>query len=252
VSFSVCLFLCVSLCLYASLCVFLCLPVFSLSLSVCQLSLCHSLSDFRVPLFVCLLSLCLCLSYCFLFVSLSFSVYLCLCMSHSVCLCCFLCMSLSLCLSDCFFFVTIYLISECLCLSAFFCLSLFLRLSVCVCLYLSLLLSLCLSVFVCFLCVFLSVCLLFLCHYPGNTKGGKYQCTIDLLLHWFGLICFAKNVSCHTADSKPVKQEVNGTVILSPLVFPALSICFVSALNADLSSVAYHDELPCPIKRPTI
>jgi hypothetical protein len=27
-------------------------------------------------------------------------------------------------------------------------------------------------------------------------------------------------VSCHTADSKPVKQEVNGTVILPPLVFP--------------------------------
>ncbi len=29
-----------------------------------------------------------------------------------------------------------------------------------------------------------------------------------------------KNVSCHTADSKPVKKEVNGTVILPPLVFP--------------------------------
>ncbi len=30
-------------------------------------------------------------------------------------------------------------------------------------------------------------------------------------------------VSCHTANSKPVKPEVNGTVILPPLVFPALS-----------------------------
>jgi hypothetical protein len=29
-----------------------------------------------------------------------------------------------------------------------------------------------------------------------------------------------KIVSCHTADSKPVKQEINGTVILPPLVFP--------------------------------
>jgi hypothetical protein len=37
----------------------------------------------------------------------------------------------------------------------------------------------------------------------GNTKGGT------------------KLVSGHTADSKPVKQEVNGTVILPPLVFPA-------------------------------
>jgi hypothetical protein len=29
-----------------------------------------------------------------------------------------------------------------------------------------------------------------------------------------------KIVSCHTANSKPVKQEVNGTVILPLLVFP--------------------------------
>jgi len=29
-----------------------------------------------------------------------------------------------------------------------------------------------------------------------------------------------KIVCCHTADSKPVKQEVNGTVILHRLVFP--------------------------------
>ncbi len=28
-----------------------------------------------------------------------------------------------------------------------------------------------------------------------------------------------KIVSCHTADSEPVKQEVNGTVILPPLEF---------------------------------
>jgi hypothetical protein len=32
-----------------------------------------------------------------------------------------------------------------------------------------------------------------------------------------------KNVSSHTADSKPVKQEVNGTVILPPLVFLVLA-----------------------------
>jgi hypothetical protein len=29
-----------------------------------------------------------------------------------------------------------------------------------------------------------------------------------------------KLVGCHTADSKPVKQEVKSTVILPPLVFP--------------------------------
>jgi hypothetical protein len=31
----------------------------------------------------------------------------------------------------------------------------------------------------------------------------------------------AKIVNSHTADSKPIKQEINGTVILPPLVFPA-------------------------------
>jgi len=33
-----------------------------------------------------------------------------------------------------------------------------------------------------------------------------------------------KIVSCPTANSKPVKQEVNVTVILPPLVFPDLSV----------------------------
>jgi hypothetical protein len=33
-----------------------------------------------------------------------------------------------------------------------------------------------------------------------------------------------KIVSCHTADSKPVKQEVKGTVILPPLVLSSLTL----------------------------
>jgi hypothetical protein len=51
-----------------------------------------------------------------------------------------------------------------------------------------------------------------------------------------------KIVSCHTADSKPVKQEVNCTVILPPLVFHAKgftydrNICIL--LNADKANVA--------------
>ncbi len=55
---------------------------------------------------------------------------------------------------------------------------------------------------------------------------GKYHCTVDLLFDRFGLVCFAnKNiVSSHTADFKLVKQEVDGTVILPPLVFPAETV----------------------------
>jgi hypothetical protein len=54
-----------------------------------------------------------------------------------------------------------------------------------------------------------------------------------------------KIVSCHTADSKPVKQEVNGRVILPPLVFPGYAlgmllfcIHFGSAHGAFLFSLA--------------
>jgi hypothetical protein len=36
-----------------------------------------------------------------------------------------------------------------------------------------------------------------------------------------------KIVSCHTADSKPDKQEVIGTVILPPLIFPDQSIIII-------------------------
>ncbi len=58
---------------------------------------------------------------------------------------------------------------------------------------------------------------------PGNTKGGII--TVLLIscltgLDWSVLQIKTKTVSCHTADSKPVRQGVNGTVILLPLVFP--------------------------------
>jgi len=60
----------------------------------------------------------------------------------------------------------------------------------------------------------------------GNTKGGKYHCTIDLLFDWFGLVCFANNnkiVSCQTADYKTVKQEGNDSDT-SPFSIPCPTI----------------------------
>ncbi len=58
---------------------------------------------------------------------------------------------------------------------------------------------------------------------PGNTKGGSIAVPLTSCLTGldkFVLQIKISIVSCHTADSKPVKQEVNGTVILPPLVFP--------------------------------
>jgi hypothetical protein len=56
----------------------------------------------------------------------------------------------------------------------------------------------------------------------GTLKGerGEHNCTVGLLFDLFGLVCFVNKNRCNTADSKPVKQEANSTVILPPLVFP--------------------------------
>ncbi len=63
--------------------------------------------------------------------------------------------------------------------------------------------------------------------YPGNTKGGSITVPLTSCLTGLDksiLQIKTKVVSCHTADSKPVKQEVISTVILLPLVFPGLSL----------------------------
>ncbi len=67
----------------------------------------------------------------------------------------------------------------------------------------------------------------------GNTKGGSITVLLTSSLtgsDYPVLQIKTKIVSCHTADSKPVKQEVNSTVILPPLVFPAPMI----KINYDL------------------
>ncbi len=56
----------------------------------------------------------------------------------------------------------------------------------------------------------------------GNTKGGSIALPLTSCLTGLDksvLQITTKIVSGHTADSKPVKQEVNCTVILPSLVF---------------------------------
>jgi hypothetical protein len=58
---------------------------------------------------------------------------------------------------------------------------------------------------------------------PGNTKGGSITVPLTSCLTGLDLSVLqikTKIVSSHTVDFKPVKQEVNGKVILPPLVFP--------------------------------
>jgi hypothetical protein len=57
----------------------------------------------------------------------------------------------------------------------------------------------------------------------GNTKGRSIIVSLKPCLTGLDLSVLqikTKIVSCHTANSKPVKQEVRGTVILPPLSIP--------------------------------
>ncbi len=67
--------------------------------------------------------------------------------------------------------------------------------------------------------------------WPGNTKGGSITVPLTsclTVLDWPVFQIKTKTVSVHTADSKPVKQEVNGIVILPPLVFPAMTQAIIN------------------------
>jgi hypothetical protein len=71
----------------------------------------------------------------------------------------------------------------------------------------------------------------------GNTEGGSITVPLTSCLTCFYqsvLQIKTKIVSCHTADSKPVKQAVNGTVILPPLVFPEASIFWLKRFSFNM------------------
>ncbi len=64
---------------------------------------------------------------------------------------------------------------------------------------------------------------------PGNTKGGSITVQLTSCLTSLDLSVLQINtkiVSTHTADSKRVNLEVNGTVILPPLVFPDTTLTY--------------------------
>ncbi len=64
---------------------------------------------------------------------------------------------------------------------------------------------------------------------PVNTKGGSIAVPLTSCLTGLDLSVLqikTNIVSSHTANSKPVIQEVNGTVILPPLVFPVPTDAF--------------------------
>ncbi len=69
--------------------------------------------------------------------------------------------------------------------------------------------------------------------WTGNIKGGNITVSLTSCLTGLDqsvLQIKTKIVSCHTANSKPIQQEVNGTVILPLLVFLLWIICNIFSL----------------------
>ncbi len=65
---------------------------------------------------------------------------------------------------------------------------------------------------------------------PGNTKGGSITVPLTSCLTGLGPAIWQLTIFvfiCKTDQSKPVKQEVNSTVILPPIVFPGLGNGFL-------------------------
>ncbi len=55
--------------------------------------------------------------------------------------------------------------------------------------------------------------------FPGNTKRGKYHCTIDLLFDWFGISCMATDNFCFYLQNRLIQTSQT-----APLVFPDISL----------------------------
>jgi hypothetical protein len=42
---------------------------------------------------------------------------------------------------------------------------------------------------------------------PGNTKGGKYQCTVDLLFDRFGISCMTTDNFCFYLQNRVIQTS---------------------------------------------
>jgi hypothetical protein len=66
----------------------------------------------------------------------------------------------------------------------------------------------------------------------GNTKGGKYHCTVDLLFDWFGISCMTTDNFCLYLQNRLIQTSQTGAQWYSD-TFP-FSIPWVQCLSANL------------------
>jgi len=58
--------------------------------------------------------------------------------------------------------------------------------------------------------------------YPGNTKGGKYHCTIDLLFDWFwfGISCMTTDNFCFYLQNRLIQTGGQWYIDTAPFSIP--------------------------------
>ncbi len=49
-----------------------------------------------------------------------------------------------------------------------------------------------------------------MCITAGNTKGGKYHCTVDLLFDWFGISCMTTDNFCFYLQNRLIQTSQTG------------------------------------------
>jgi hypothetical protein len=54
----------------------------------------------------------------------------------------------------------------------------------------------------------------------GNTKGGKYHCTIDLLFDWFGISFVTNDNFCFYLQNRLIQTSQTGGQWYSNTIFP--------------------------------
>ncbi len=61
----------------------------------------------------------------------------------------------------------------------------------------------------------------------GNTKGGKYHCTVDLLFDWFEISCMTTDNFCFNLQNKLIQTSQTGGQLYSytsPFSIPCLIV----------------------------
>jgi hypothetical protein len=51
--------------------------------------------------------------------------------------------------------------------------------------------------------------------WAGNTKGGKYHCTVDLLFDWFGISCITSDNFCFYLQNRLIQTGQIGGKLYS-------------------------------------